>query len=282
MSTYAIGDLQGCYQAFRCLLEQVTFNPDKDQLWLAGDLVNRGPDSLKTLRYIHSLGEAVIAVLGNHDLHLLAIAHGSQTSKPKDTLQDILDAPDRQTLLNWLQQRPLLHHDKKLGYTMVHAGIPPQWSLSVAQKLAREVEDILQSENAGQYFAHMYGDQPDCWSEKLSGFARLRLITNYFTRMRFINNNGALDLSNKRQPSKAAPGTLPWYQHPTRKTRQDKIIFGHWAALQGEVGNGKETDNCHLFALDTGCVWGGKLTMMRLEDQQYFSCNCADDNTSKN
>ena len=268
MSTYAIGDIQGCYQPLRCLLKQVAFDPDKDQLWLAGDLVNRGPNSLETLRYLHSLGDAVVAVLGNHDLHLLAIAHGCQSPKAKDTLQEILDAPDRQQLLDWLQQRPLLHHDKKLAYTMVHAGIPPQWSLSSAQKFAREVEEVLQGKNAKQFFANMYGNQPDCWSKKLSGFDRLRVITNYLTRMRFISDDGALDLNNKRQPSKAAAGTLPWYQHPNRKTHDERLIFGHWAALQGEL------NEANLFALDTGCVWGGKLTTLRLEDQQYFCCEC--------
>lgn len=268
MSTYAIGDIQGCYKPFVCLLEQVAFDPKKDRLWLAGDMVNRGPDSLKTLRYIHSLGDAVVAVLGNHDLHLLAIAHGFQNPKPKDTLQPILDAPDREVLLGWLQGLPLIHHDSSLGYTLVHAGIPPQWSLSSALKLAGEVEEALQGKNAKQYFANMYGNQPELWSKQLKGYDRLRLITNYFTRMRFITEEGALDLNNKRQPSKALAGTMPWFQHPARKTRDEKLIFGHWAALQGELSE------ANLFALDTGCVWGGKLTTLRLEDQQVFSCAC--------
>ena len=271
MSTYAVGDIQGCLKPLQCLLDQVAFDPRTDRLWLAGDMVNRGPDSLATLRFLYGLGDAVTAVLGNHDLHLLAIAHGYQSLRKNDTVQDILQAPDRSLLLDWLLHRPLFHHDKNLGYSLVHAGLHPHWSVEKTQSLAQEVESVLQGKHANNYFANMYGDQPDHWSEALTGYERLRVITNYLTRVRFITASGALDLKNKLEPENAAFGTIPWFSHPQRKTRNDKVIFGHWAALQGRV------DEANLFALDTGCVWGGKLTLLRLEDKTFFSCDCSTD-----
>lgn len=266
MSTYVVGDLQGCLKPLHCLLEQVSFNPAQDRLWCTGDLVNRGPESLATLRYIHSLGDACVTVLGNHDLHLLAVAYGNASLKRNDTLQEILDAPDAEILLEWLRHRPLMHHENH--FTLVHAGIAPQWSVAQALIYAREVEMALTGNHFTDFLCHMYGNQPDLWQDNLSGTDRLRTITNYLTRMRFCFADGRLDLGNKLGPEHAKPGTYPWFNTPKRIATKDNIIFGHWAALQGQA------NTPHVFALDTGCVWGGDLTLLRVEDEKLFSCQC--------
>ena len=268
MATYAIGDIQGCYDALQCLLEKIAFNPELDTLWLVGDLINRGPDSLATLRFLYSIRSSVEFVLGNHDLHFIAVAYGLRRNGQSDTLQALLNAPDRQQLIDWLIQGKLLHTDEKLGYTMVHAGIPPIWTLHQAQAHAREVEAVLQSRYCSDFLANMYGNQPNRWKNKLIGMERLRLITNYFTRMRFCTDEGMLELEAKESAAGAPLGFSPWFAHSERKTRDEKIIFGHWAALEGKV------DYPNVFALDTGCVWGGALTAMRLEDGHKFSCYC--------
>ena len=265
MATYAVGDIQGCLEPLQALLHHIDFNPKKDRLWVAGDLINRGPESLKTLRFLYHLRDSVQIVLGNHDLHLLAVAAGYRKSSSSDTLEAILQAPDRDCLLEWLRQQPLVHHDAKLGYTMVHAGIPPQWSIKKALKYSKEVEKVLRGKKITTFLANMYGNQPDHWNEKLKGYERWRLITNYFTRMRFCDSKGKIELNTKAGIHSAPPGFLPWYSHHNRKTYDDKIIFGHWAALEGNA------DHHNVFAIDTGCVWGGELTIMRLEDQQAFS-----------
>ncbi|HEY9033321.1 MAG TPA: symmetrical bis(5'-nucleosyl)-tetraphosphatase [Pseudomonadales bacterium] len=266
MAIYAVGDLQGCLTPLQCLLEQVQFDPARDTLWCTGDLVNRGPQSLETLRFVYSLGDACVTVLGNHDLHLLAVAAGKAKCKRGDTLDTILDAPDRHSLLDWLRRRPLLHHQH--GYTLVHAGIAPQWTLEQAMQLAGEVEQALRGDNSDDFFAHMYGNSPRKWKDELAGFERLRVITNYFTRMRFCNRKGKLDLDNKQGPEAAESGTLPWFEVPERRMAGQKIIFGHWAALEGRA-------SCpNIYPLDTGCVWGGRLTLMRLSDEKCFSCHC--------
>ncbi len=262
MATYAVGDIQGCLKPLQALLITIDFNPQQDQLWVAGDMINRGPQSLKTLRFLYLLRNSLKIVLGNHDLHLLAVAAGYRQASASDTLRSILDAPDRDILLEWLRQQPLLHHDPKLAYTMVHAGIPPQWTLTEAIEHARSVETVLRGKKINKYLKTMYGNTPDSWDENLKGKDRWRLITNYFTRMRFCNTEGKLELNTKSNI--APPGYLPWYAHPNRKTHNDKIIFGHWAALQGKA------DHHNVFAIDTGYVWGGELTMMRLEDQTFF------------
>ncbi len=267
MATYAIGDIQGCYSALQRLLEKIGFNPQHDALWFTGDLVNRGPQSLETLRFIKQLGEREVTVLGNHDLHLLAVAHGLHSGKPQDTLQGILDAPDFTELCDWLRQQPLLYHDPTLNYTMVHAGIPAQWDLSTALSHAHEVESALRSPQYAEFLAHLYGAEPSCWDNNLSGWPRLRLITNYFTRMRFCTAAGQLDLKHKMTSIDSAE-YLPWFQLPNRQNRDLRIIFGHWAALRGK------TSAADVYALDTGCVWGDCLTAMRLEDQQRFSVAC--------
>ncbi len=264
MATYAVGDIQGCLDELKALLEKVQFSSE-DQLWLTGDLVNRGPQSLQTLRFVRDLGDQARVVLGNHDLHLLAIAATGASTSRKDTLDEILAAPDRDELLDWLRHCPLLHHDRELKYTMVHAGIPPIWKLRDARACAREVEEVLQGEQIGEFFRHMYGNQPDCWNAGLQGWGRLRCITNYLTRMRFCTAEGRLEFSNKSAPDKAPDDFLPWFAHPERLTRKKRIVFGHWASLEGKAGTE------HVYALDTGCVWGGTLTALRLEDQQRFS-----------
>ncbi|MDC0172409.1 symmetrical bis(5'-nucleosyl)-tetraphosphatase [Gammaproteobacteria bacterium] len=261
MTDFVVGDIQGCFDPLISLLEKIDFDPTKDRLIAAGDLVNRGPKSLDTMRYCKNLGSAFKMVLGNHDLHLLAIAHGVKKPTPKDTIGEILAAPDASVLLEWLQQQPLM-----LGvdnFTIVHAGIPPQWTLPKALSLAKEVHTALTSANATSYFEHMYGNHPTTWSDDLEGPERLRVITNYLTRMRFCAQDGQLDLETKHAFDAPHP-FYPWFSHPLRKTRGDKVVFGHWASLEGrDCGE-------NLFALDTGCVWGGPLRAMNLENQHYF------------
>lgn len=279
MSTYAIGDLQGCLEAFNCLLEKIAFTPGQDRLLLAGDLVARGPDSLGTLRRVYALRDHLECVLGNHDLHLLALAHGvrpnKSTKKNKDAdLQQILDAPDRRELLEWLQQRPLLHSETAFNAVISHAGIPPLWTLAEAESRAAEVCTILQSDRAQTFFDNMYGNEPNRWDNSLQGPARWRLITNYFTRMRFINLEYELELANKGEAENAPAGFFPWFDHPKRKNKNINILFGHWAALNGNVAHE------NIVALDTGCVWGGALTALRLDDGKIFRCACADPSPS--
>lgn len=268
MPTYAIGDIQGCFTPLQKLLEKIKFDPSRDVLWFTGDLVNRGPESLQSLRFIKQLGNRQRTVLGNHDLHFLAVAHGTQPLKTEDTIQDILNAPDRDELIAWLLHQPLLHHDETLGFTMVHAGLAPSWDLSTAIKLAYEVETILQSETAKDFFQHMYGNQPDHWSSDLLGWDRLRCITNYLTRARFCHLDGRLELKTKGKIGSNSSDLIPWFQVPNRVNANLKIVFGHWAALSGV------TNTPNVFALDTGCVWGYCLTAMRLEDGERFTVSC--------
>lgn len=263
MATYAIGDIQGCFDELQNLLEIISFNKD-DTLWLCGDLVNRGPKSLETLRFIKQLNHQAVSVLGNHDLHLLAVHNGAVKKKKSDTLNAILNAPDRDELLSWLQQQPLLHTDTKLNFTMVHAGIPPSWSTTKAKQLASEVENVLSSSLAKTFFDHMYGNSPKQWDDQLKSWDRLRLITNYLTRMRFCTPQDKLEFISKGGLETQPEGFLPWYKHPNRKTAEQNIVFGHWAALQGK------TDAANTYALDTGCIWGEKLTALRLDDLTYF------------
>ncbi len=271
MTTYAVGDIQGCFDALECVLKKVDFNPSKDTLWVAGDLVNRGPKSLKTLRYLYSIRDSVVVVLGNHDLHLLATAAGVRPAKAKDTLQKILTAPDRDELLNWLQQQPLLHVDEELGYLMCHAGIPPIWDLEQAQSCAAEMSAVLaDKENRMLFYQNMYGDEPNVWNDALRGVERWRAITNYFTRMRFCDADGALELSSKQGLDQPPSGYRAWFQHPGKlelsATRQ--LLFGHWASLEGV------TKVPNLLALDTGCVWGRHLTALNLSNAEQIICNC--------
>ena len=268
MATYAIGDIQGCFDSFMCLLNEAGFNNKDDTLWVAGDMVNRGPKSLETLRFIKALGDKAKVVLGNHDLHLLAIAEGIKKPSRKDTITDILHAHDKNEILAWLSQQPLLHYDEKLEYLLVHAGLPPQWEMQEALGYAQEIHEVLISPQKNQFLKHMYGDLPSRWDNNLADWKRLRVITNYLTRMRLCHSDGTLDLSHNQGLKNLPTGFKPWFAHANRKTHNLKILFGHWAALEGE------SDANNVFALDTGCVWGGRLTMMRLEDHKIFSCQC--------
>lgn len=267
MSTYAIGDIQGCYQPLKQLLEKIQFDADKDTLWFTGDLVNRGPQSLDVLRFVYQLGDKHQTVLGNHDLHLLAVADG-KTQHHTDTLSEILTAPDVNELLDWLRNRPLFVKHDSLNYVMTHAGIAPTWTIEKASALAREVESVLRDGDAHELYHHMYGNQPDLWDDALCGMDRLRCIINYFTRMRFCHRDGRLDLSYKGTIEDKHPDLVPWFDVEPRANADSNIIFGHWAALGGEL------DRPHLFALDSGCVWGNKLTAMRLEDGARISIPC--------
>ncbi len=269
MSTYAIGDIQGCQHELLALLEHINFDRARDTLWFTGDLVNRGPDSLETLRFVMGLGDSAVTVLGNHDLHLLAIANGQQQYMHReDTIEEILEAEDRDELLDWLRLQPLAHADEDRGFIMVHAGLAPQWSTRQALDLAHEVEEVLACDNYREFFSHMYGNVPDTWSEEIDGWERLRVITNYLTRLRYCDKNGRMDFGEKRSPGTQPGGLMPWFEIPNRSNIDTGIIFGHWAALR-KYSVDSETYN--VFALDTGCLWGGDLTALRLEDMQYFS-----------
>ncbi|TRX75081.1 symmetrical bis(5'-nucleosyl)-tetraphosphatase [Pseudomonas mangiferae] len=271
MTVYAVGDLQGCLDPLKCLLADVAFVPARDRLWLVGDLVNRGPQSLETLRFLYGMRDALVCVLGNHDLHLLAVAHNVERLKKNDTLQEILDAPDRDPLLDWLRRQKLLHYDEARGVAMVHAGIPPQWTLRKALQRAAEVEDALRDDVRLPLFLEgMYGNEPATWNKRLTGMPRLRAITNYFTRMRFCRADGTLDLKSKEGIDKAPQGFAPWFAHPQRKTRGLKILFGHWAALEGRV------DEPDVWGLDTGCVWGNGMTLLNLDTGVRHRCDCDD------
>lgn len=268
MAVYAIGDIQGCYDDLMGLLEEIQFDQGKDRLWFTGDLVNRGPDSLRVLRFVRDLGDNAISVLGNHDLHMLALAEGYAPHHRSDTLDEILNAPDREDLLNWVRQQPLLYHDEKLHFTMVHAGLPPQWDLSLAQQCAFEVESVLRGDNYLEFLANMYGNEPDIWDENLQGWDRLRFITNCFSRLRYCNSEGQLCLKSKGEPGTQPKGYLPWFEVPGRKSKDMRIIFGHWSTLGLYRDNG-------VFSLDTGCLWGGLLTAMHLEsDMSIYSYVC--------
>ena len=270
MATYAIGDLQGCYDSLLHLLEKINFDQTKDTLWFAGDLINRGPDSLSTLRFVKSLGDSAISVLGNHDLHLLAIAYGVKTTRSPD-LQRILDANDKDELLHWLSHRPLLHHDNHLNYTIAHAGIYPLWTLQQAQECALELEHELKN-NLNNFLHKMYGDKPEKWDESLTGFDRLRFICNSFTRMRFCHQDGCLDFSSNGAPGSIPENALPWFDISNRKTKQERLLFGHWSTL-GKISRE------NIYALDTGCVWGGELTALRIDTAiaEYISVTCPGD-----
>lgn len=266
MATYAMGDLQGCFTAFQRLIDLIRFDPSQDKLWLVGDIVNRGPDSLSLLRYIKQAGNAMIMVLGNHDMHLLMVAAGVAKSHSSDTLQSILDAPDRDELLHWLRQQKIFYTEGQ--YAMVHAGLLPSWSISQAGQLAHEVEDALRQDDYQEIFAQIYGNEPDCWRDEWIGHVRLRVIVNAMTRMRICTPDGKMNLAFKGDPQSIPSGYLPWFDLPGRASLQHTLICGHWSTLGLYL-----TDN--LIALDTGCVWNGQLTAIRLEDRKVFQFSCA-------
>jgi bis(5'-nucleosyl)-tetraphosphatase (symmetrical) len=258
MARYAIGDVQGCYEELKALLAKARFSADRDELWFVGDLVNRGPQSLETLRFVRALGANATVVLGNHDLHLLALAFGSKRkSRDGDTLDAVLEASDRDQLLEWLLGRPLAVFDEPRGEFLVHAGLVPEWTPRAAAKLAREVEAVLR-DDARTLFDSMYGNKPDQWSDSLRGMDRLRFVINAFTRMRFCRRDGTVDLKAKGAPGEQHEGLFPWFDVPDRKSAEVRVICGHWSTL----GLKRRRD---LLALDTGCVWGGALTAVNLD-----------------
>ena len=275
MATYAIGDPQGCYDPLQRLLESVAFDPSRDRLWCVGDLVNRGPASLEVLRFFYGLGERAVCVLGNHDLHLLAVAADvGERVRSRDTLGEVLLAPDRETLLAWLRHRPLIHHDPALGFTLVHAGLPPEWDIPRAVTSGAELEAALQGPDHREYFRSMYGNTPHRWSDDLANWERLRFITNCFTRMRYVAPDGSLELKAKGPPGTQPAGYAPWYEAPGRRSAGASIVFGHWSTLELHA---RVSPRHRVFPLDTGCVWGGTLTALRLEDERWFSVRCGEE-----
>lgn len=261
MAIYAIGDVQGCYTELVHLLEKISFDPARDQLWLVGDLVNRGAGSLAVLRLVKSLGDRAITVLGNHDLHLLAVAEGATERHPGDTLDEILGAPDCGELLAWLRNQRMLHVAD--NYVLVHAGLLPGWTVARAMQLAGEVERELRGNDYVKFLAHMYGNQPNVWHDDLTGYKRMRVITNALTRMRTCTPHGEMEFKFKGEQHRIPSGYMAWFDVPQRASKSATVIFGHWSALGLVV-----QDN--LISLDTGCLWGGPLTAIRLEDRQVF------------
>ena len=258
MAEYAIGDLQGCYDPFLRLLEKIHFDPESDRLWLTGDLVSRGPKSRKTLRFVKSLGNAAISVLGNHDLHLIALANEVPQARSNDkSLAKILNRDDCGELIDWLRCRPLAHYDAGINTLMVHAGVPPQWTVSDTLAYAGEVERELRGDAYAGFLRNMYGDKPLKWSDDLSGHKRRRFIVNSLTRMRMLRR-GALDFTHKGRPDTAAKGLIPWFTAENAAWRGTRIVFGHWSALGLIV-------NEQVMAIDTGCVWGRQMSAVRLD-----------------
>lgn len=261
MATYAIGDVQGCYDELKSLLTQINFNSDRDQLLFCGDLVNRGPKSLETLRFVRSLGPNAITVLGNHDLHLLATAYSDNKPGKNDTFDEILHANDRSDLLDWLRRQQLAYHDKNLNITLLHAGTHPRWSIKKTLELAAEVEQLLRSDKHTDLYKHMYGDKPSNWHDDLCHWYRYRFITNILTRLRYCDVQGSPSLNAKGPPGSQENNIMPWYEVPGRMTQDDIIIFGHWSTLPHA---GLLCIN-NTFAIDSGCLWGGDLTAMRID-----------------
>jgi bis(5'-nucleosyl)-tetraphosphatase (symmetrical) len=267
MATYAIGDIQGCYDSLQNLLAACDFDPARDRLWLVGDLVNRGPKSLETLRLIRSFGDAALTVLGNHDLYLLMVAEGGAKFRGKDdTIQMVLDAPDAGELLAWLRRQPLCHTEGE--FCLVHAGLLPQWTAACARELAREVEDMLQGPRFHEFILNLWGSEPASWSDDLTGWPRLRVIVNAMTRMRFCTRQGAMEFKTKGKLANAPKGYVPWFDLPDRQSAESVLVTGHWSALGLKI-----TPN--LLALDSGCLWGGHLTAVRLQDRQVFQVDCS-------
>lgn len=266
MTTYAIGDVQGCFRSLQYLLESCRFDPAADRLWFVGDLVNRGPRSLETLRFVRKLGGGARLVLGNHDLYLLMLAYGALAKPGKDdTLGNILTATDAPEIFDWLRQQPLCLREG--SYCMVHAGLLPEWNVDKAVALSAEVEAALQGDRVASFLAELWGSHPDGWSDTLAGAERLRVIVNVMTRMRFCTADGRLNFSAKGKVEKAPDGLVPWFLLPGRQSAEHTLIVGHWSALG-------LYQTANLLAIDTGCLWGGKLTAVRLEDRSFVQVDC--------
>lgn len=267
MAVYAIGDLQGCLDPFMRLLDALAYDEHRDRLLLTGDLVNRGPQSLQVLRFVRSLGSSVTTVLGNHDLHLLAVAYGGRAGS-RDTLDDVLHAPDRDELLDWLRQRPLAHREPD-GTLLVHAGLPPQWDIEMALRCAQEVSATLSGPLAADFLSSMYGNRPDFWDPALEGIERLRYTVNCLTRLRYCTSAGRIDLQHKGAPGSQPPDLLPWFQMPQRRSVGTRILCGHWSTV-GRMHWPEE----NVFTLDSGCVWGGCLTALDLHSGALHTAGC--------
>ena len=265
MATYAIGDVQGCFTALERLLDEIRFDAARDRIWFVGDLVNRGPQSAEVLRFVRGLGDRAVAVLGNHDIHLFAHVAGYGRPRADDSFGDVLAAPDRDALLEWLRARPMLHVEG--GYAMVHAGLLPAWSIDRARELAAEVEAAFRAPDYRTFLAQLYGSQPDRWDDALRGADRLRVVVNAMTRMRFVNAEGVMDFRVKGEIEQAPRGYLPWFDAPGRASADVPIVCGHWSALGLLI-------RPDLLALDSGCVWGGRLTAVRLEDRSVMQVSC--------
>ena len=265
MATYVIGDVQGCLAAFEKLLRKLDFQPGRDRLWITGDLVNRGEDSIGMLRWCVAHDADVVAILGNHDLHLLAVAEGFVPAHRHDTLDEILDAPDRKALLNWLRFRPILHREG--DWLMVHAGLLPEWTPEQAEALARELETALRGDRYREFLVRMYGNEPNRWDARYSGQERLRLIANAMTRMRYLDIDGRMDFQQKVAPADGPADLVPWFDFPNRRSQGARVLFGHWSTLGLLVRD-------DVVALDTGCLWGGALSAFRLEDGRLYQVNC--------
>lgn len=265
MATYAIGDIQGCFEALQQLLERVKFNKSKDKLWLVGDLVNRGPQSLEVLRFVRDLGDRAVTVLGNHDLHLVMQSEGYGRANSEDTLAAVLAAPDRDELIAWLRSCPLVYREG--SHLMVHAGLLPSWSAIQAVALSEEVRTALLRDDFRDFLANMWGSLPTGWRDDLQGWDRLRVIVNATTRMRFCGLDGNMDFRSKGPPEKAGAGSLPWFALPNRVNTDHTVVCGHWSALGLRIES-------NLLALDSGCLWGGALTAVRLEDREVFQLPC--------
>lgn len=257
MTTYAIGDIQGCYDALRNLLDHLKFDPQHDQVWFVGDLVNRGPQSLAVLRFVKNLGPSAITVLGNHDMHLLAISQGNTSHYRDHSLDPILNAPDYADLITWLRYRPLMHYDTVQNYVLIHAGLPPQWDLATAKSRAQEVEGVLRGHGFNELMQDLYGNHPANCTDSLTGIERLRCTINCFTRLRYCAPDGSLGLKEKGPPGTQKSGLKPWFEVPGRATADQRIIFGHWSTLGFNA-------SYNTWAIDTGCLWGGTLTALQL------------------
>jgi bis(5'-nucleosyl)-tetraphosphatase (symmetrical) len=265
MATYAIGDLQGCFDSLTGLLQECRFDRTRDRLWFVGDLVNRGPQSLEILRFVKSLGNAAVSVLGNHDLHMLMVAEGRVKPHRQDTLQAVLAAPDREELLEWVRRQPLVHVEGE--YVMVHAGLLPSWDAGTAARLGAEVATALRGPAWPELMMHMYGNQPDRWDESLAGYDRLRVIINAMTRLRICTPDGRMEFSHKGRLEDIPRGYVPWFTVPGRASAANTVICGHWSAL------GLLAEK-NLLALDSGCLWGRRLSAVRLEDRRVFQVSC--------
>lgn len=268
MATYAIGDIHGCFRTFRNLLKRIGFKESRDRLWLTGDLVRRGPNSLKTLRWCLKRSDIVESVVGNHDLHLLALAAGIGKTGPRDTLDAVLSAPDRDELIDWLRARPVMVREG--DWTMVHAGLLPGWTLAEADKRASELEALLRADDWGRRLARLRAADKADWTDSLRGAVRLRALSDVFTRLRLVDSDGCADYEFSGPPGEAPAGLTPWFEAKGRRRRSEKIVFGHWAAQGLRIKPG-------VYALDSGCAWGGPLTALRLEDEKLFQEPYAED-----